>query len=110
MTHFFQFAMVLVIPGALLITLAALLVVAKAAMTSALIWAHCHHPATPDENSWRPLCCHKNKPRPVHVAGAYRLMPQFVGPCDPGGVGSGDGDAARIGLYFFHTPCRATAK
>jgi hypothetical protein len=42
---------------------------------------------------------HKKKPGQFTLPGFYRLLPQLVGSCDPGGVGvSGDGDAARIGL------------
>jgi hypothetical protein len=41
----------------------------------------------------------KRNPGQFTLSGFYRLLPQLVGYCDPGGVGvSGDGDAARIGL------------
>ena len=46
---------------------------------------------------------HKKKtPGSSRSQGFYRLLPQLVGSCDPGGVGV-SGDAARRGLFNIHT-------
>jgi hypothetical protein len=58
-----------------------------------------HTPAKSAQLGKIVLTVTKRNPEQFTLPGFYRLLPQLVGSCDPGGVGvSGDGDAARIGL------------
>jgi hypothetical protein len=58
-----------------------------------------HTPAKSAQLGKIVLTATKRNPEQFTLPGFYRLLPQLVGSCDPGGVGvSGDGDAARIGL------------